>query len=215
VPPDHAVPSPITTAHIAASTDRVIAATRLLDDSAIRSPSRLPGWSVGHVLSHIALNAEAFARCAEDLRAGRNGVMYPHGVAGRNADIADQATRSAAAIADHLAESAAAFTAAWAAAPPIGVCRTAEGMADFPSYEIPLRRLREVEVHGTDSGIAALGTSSWSEAFIRADIAGQLALVRRRTDLHQQRALLAWLLDRSLQPEIDLVGWGDQSRWAP
>jgi len=33
-----------------------------VDDTDIGQPSNLPGWSVGHVLTHLARNAEAVSR---------------------------------------------------------------------------------------------------------------------------------------------------------
>ncbi|MDT3445810.1 maleylpyruvate isomerase N-terminal domain-containing protein [Pseudofrankia sp. BMG5.37] len=34
-----------------------------LDDDALDAPSSLPGWSRGHLLAHIAANADALVRC--------------------------------------------------------------------------------------------------------------------------------------------------------
>lgn len=32
-----------------------------LTDEQVRSPSRLPGWTIGHVLTHLARNADGHA----------------------------------------------------------------------------------------------------------------------------------------------------------
>ena len=43
---------------LAASTERLLASAAALSDAQLREPSPLPGWSRGHVLSHIARNAD-------------------------------------------------------------------------------------------------------------------------------------------------------------
>lgn len=82
--------------------------------------------------------------------------MYPDGVAGRTADIEALAARSATEIVDRLAAAAAAFDAAWRDPVPDGPCCTAEGLPEFPASTVLLRRLREVEVHGFDTGLDEL-----------------------------------------------------------
>jgi len=49
----------------AAALRRLVEAVRTLDDAALRSPSALDGWTVGHVLSHVAMVGDALARQAE------------------------------------------------------------------------------------------------------------------------------------------------------
>lgn len=39
--------------------ERLLLRVAGLDDGAMRAPSRLPGWTVGHVLTHLARNADA------------------------------------------------------------------------------------------------------------------------------------------------------------
>ena len=61
-------------AHVA-----VIAALRDLSDDQVRQPSVLPGWTVGHVATHIARNAEGHMRMLEAASRGEVGAMYPGG----------------------------------------------------------------------------------------------------------------------------------------
>ena len=60
-------------------------------DSAL--PSLLPGWSRGHLLTHIARNADSFVRVLEAARRGEAVTQYEGGGAGRNADIEAGASR--------------------------------------------------------------------------------------------------------------------------
>ena len=53
-----------------AAQDGLLAALRDLDDAAARRPSLLPGWSVGHVLTHIARNADSVVWRLEGAAAG-------------------------------------------------------------------------------------------------------------------------------------------------
>src|SRR6516162_3939279 len=43
---------------LVAATDRQLATVATLTDAQMREPSLLPGWSRGHVLTHIARNAD-------------------------------------------------------------------------------------------------------------------------------------------------------------
>ncbi|MEJ7801062.1 MAG: maleylpyruvate isomerase N-terminal domain-containing protein, partial [Ilumatobacter sp.] len=65
------------------------------------TPTRLPGWTVGHVLTHIARNGDSIVSMLD------GNDQYPHGVAGRNADIEDGAGRSWSALVDDVAVAAA------------------------------------------------------------------------------------------------------------
>ena len=77
-------------------------------------PSLLPDWTRGHVLTHIARNADSFVR---PLRrpAGRGGHAVRRRFRGRNADIEAGATRDWAALVDDVRSSAAALEEVFAA----------------------------------------------------------------------------------------------------
>ena len=46
-------------ASVREATDRLLTAAAELDDASAAEPSRLPGWTRGHVLAHLARNADA------------------------------------------------------------------------------------------------------------------------------------------------------------
>ena len=56
-----------------------------LDDKRVAQPSRLPGWSRGHVLAHLTDNARMFARIAKHALRGELVDTYDGGVDERNA----------------------------------------------------------------------------------------------------------------------------------
>jgi maleylpyruvate isomerase len=133
-------------ASVREATDRLLAAAAGLDDSGAAAPSRLPGWSRGHVLAHLCRNADALVNVLE----GR--PMYVSAEA-RESDIERDAHRPLAAQLADARESAARFQSA--SAIPADWSRTVElrnGIMDAAA-RIPFRRLVEVELHHVDLGI--------------------------------------------------------------
>jgi maleylpyruvate isomerase len=128
------------------ATDRLLSAVAEMDDASVAEPSRLPGWTRGHVLAHVARNADALV----NVLAGR--PMYaPPGQ--RDADIARGAPRALEEQLTDVRESAARFQEAGTA--PADWSRTVElcnGVTDTAS-RVPLRRWIEVELHHVDLGI--------------------------------------------------------------
>ncbi|NBM20551.1 maleylpyruvate isomerase family mycothiol-dependent enzyme [Streptomyces sp. GC420] len=127
------------------------ATERLLTAAAETAPSvaessLLPGWTRGHVLAHIARNADALV----NVFAGR--PMYPTAES-RDADIERDASRPLAEQLEDVRESAERFQRA--AAGIDDWSRTVElrnGVTDAAA-RIPFRRLVEVELHHVDLGI--------------------------------------------------------------
>lgn len=132
-------------ATLRAATDSLLDRAARLDDTAVRAPSALPGWTRGHVLTHLARNADALV----NVLSGR--PMYASAEA-RDADIAAGAPRPLAeqlddvrATAARLAETAAGIPAdGWSAR-----CELRGGVTDVMA-RIPFRRLVEVELHHVD-----------------------------------------------------------------
>ncbi|AZM78328.1 maleylpyruvate isomerase family mycothiol-dependent enzyme [Streptomyces sp. KPB2] len=128
------------------ATERLLTAVGKLDNASVTESSRLPGWSRGHVLAHLARNADALVNVLE----GR--PMYVSGEA-RDADIERDAPRPLDAQLADLRESAARFQGTGAA--PADWSRTVElrnGVTDSAS-RVPFRRWVEVELHHVDLGI--------------------------------------------------------------
>ncbi|GAA3792146.1 maleylpyruvate isomerase family mycothiol-dependent enzyme [Streptomyces coacervatus] len=128
------------------ATDRLLTAVAKLDNASVAEPSRLPGWTRGHVLAHLARNADALVNVLE----GR--PMYPSGEA-RDADIERDAPRPLDVQLTDLRDSAARFQQTGAA--PADWSRTVElrnGVTDSASG-VPFRRWGEVELHHVDLGI--------------------------------------------------------------
>ena len=81
-----------TAAAVAQHTTRLLDTARALPDAT--APSLCEGWTRGHVLSHVARNAEAIGRLADWAVSGTRQEMYPGGAKARNAEIEAGAGRS-------------------------------------------------------------------------------------------------------------------------
>ncbi|MGW5617755.1 maleylpyruvate isomerase family mycothiol-dependent enzyme [Streptomyces sp. NPDC003877] len=128
------------------ATERLLTAVGSLDNAAVTQPSRLPGWTRGHVLAHLARNADALVNVLE----GR--PMYASAEA-RDADIERDAPRALGVHLTDLRKSAARFQEAGDA--PADWSRTVElrnGVKDAAA-RVPFRRWVEVELHHVDLGI--------------------------------------------------------------
>ena len=84
-----------------------------LDSGVIAQPSRLPGWTVGHVLTHLARNADSHAYVIASALHGEVVDQYPGGMAQRTDDIESGASRPAAEQVDDVRHSIASLEVAW------------------------------------------------------------------------------------------------------
>jgi maleylpyruvate isomerase len=173
-----------------------------IDDATVGGPSRLPGWTVGHVLTHLARQADSFVRMLEGAAGGDIVDQYDGGPEGRAADIEAGARRSAAEQVTDVAASIARLEALWGATPDEvwarGFARTTRGEL-VACADLPFRRWREVEVHHADLGLD-VGPGSWSASFVDTELPRTLAGLPARLSLDDRRALLAWLMGRASTP---------------
>ena len=212
-----------------------------LDDAAFAQPSRLAGWTRGHVVTHLARNADALVNLLTWARTGVPTPMYPSAES-RNAGIEDGAGRPAAEQRDDLATAAARLMETARAMSPgawAGTVRSAQGR-DIPGSEIPWMRVREVWIHRADLDAGA-GFEAMPDEVARAlvrDVAGwmdgrvteRVALLspgldmafggspeQRATRVHgTSQALAEWLVGRSRGERLDVEGGGavpELPRW--
>jgi maleylpyruvate isomerase len=135
---------------LSAHTARLLDTARSLPDPA--APSLCEGWSRGHVATHVARNAEAIGRLAEWAVTGTRQEMYPGGTDARDRAVEAGAHRGADALAEDLAETAAALVPRLQSLS--GPLATDEvelrGGYRLPSTRLPFTRLREVVYHHVD-----------------------------------------------------------------
>ncbi|MFG2098012.1 maleylpyruvate isomerase family mycothiol-dependent enzyme [Streptomyces sp. NPDC048612] len=136
------------------ATDRLLVSVSKLDDAAIGEPSLLPGWTRGHVLAHLARNADALGNLLTWARTGVRTPMYASAEV-RGRDIERGAGRPLAAQLEDLRETAARFDAAMEALPEERWAFEVEmrnGVVERAD-RLPLRRLTELELHHVDLGV--------------------------------------------------------------
>lgn len=192
----------------AAAHGRLVAHTAGLTDAQARQRSLLPGWTVGHVLTHLARNAESHIRMLEAANRGQVVPQYPGGRDRRAADIAAGARRLAAELVADVGDTIERLEACWAAMTPEGWQghgETADGVA--PVNDLPFRRWRETEVHHADLGLG-YGWAEWPEDYVRLELQRQTMLWDSRRPMGltglpavalavPEHVRLAWLLGRA------------------
>jgi maleylpyruvate isomerase len=144
------------------ATEELLRTAQDLDPASIGSPSLLPGWTLGHVLSHLARNADAQTNLLTWARTGVETPMYASAEA-RAAGIEEGATRPLREQIEDIKASHERFADAGAAMPAQAwtVALPAIGQ---PAAAVPWARLREVEVHHVDLG-DRYTPGDWSDAF--------------------------------------------------
>ena len=134
-------------------------------------PSLLPDWTRGHVLTHIARNADSFVRVLDAARRGEVVTQYEGGVAGRNADIEAGAARDWDTLVADVRSSAARLEEVFAAQDRWDLAMTNSPRASrCRTTDLPFRRLREVVVHHADLGDDGYTPADWPEDYVREDL---------------------------------------------
>jgi maleylpyruvate isomerase len=177
-------------------------------DLDVHRPSLLPGWSVGHVLTHIARNADSHVRILEAAGRGEVADQYDGGVEGRATAIEEGAGRPGSDQVSDVRTSAWKLEAAWARCPAEGWAGHGRGSRgdQIPVTDLPFRRWREVVVHHADLGLG-YAWSDWPSAYVRLELDRQVMAWRARLGMGlttlppaalalDPRERLAWLLGR-------------------
>ena len=169
------------------ATQRLLDTARIITDPDLRVPSMLPGWTRGHVLAHVARNADGMRNVLAGVRTGQDRPAYASAEA-REAGIEQDAGRRATEQAADLASSAMALRTVARQLPDAGwqvPVRMLDGMDFFPAAELLTRRLAEVELHHCDLG-AGYGPGDWPAFF---------------ADMELAEPMRSWRQDRLSYPE--------------
>ncbi|HEY5109547.1 MAG TPA: maleylpyruvate isomerase N-terminal domain-containing protein [Acidimicrobiales bacterium] len=195
---------------------RLLATIAPLDDAAMTRPSLLPSWTVAHLLTHLARNADSHCRRTQ---AAIDGVMvdqYPGGLTERASDIEAGALRRADDVRADVEASTARLLEAWSDVPAYAwanITRDATGR-DRTLDELPERRWLEVEVHLVDLGVGPT-YRDWPDAFVHArlpEMRDGAAARLTETDVSpapgalDPRDELAWLYGRLERADLPILG---------
>jgi maleylpyruvate isomerase len=161
------------------ATQRLVRTAAQLSAAEIGQPSLLPGWTRGHVLSHVARNADGLRNLLIWARTGTPTPMYPSAEA-RVAGIEQGAERGPAEHAADLTASADRFRDEALAMPDDAWQVQVRTLKDppFPASEVLVRRLAEVELHHADLG-AGYGPDDWPATFTAMELSESLDALRK------------------------------------
>lgn len=137
-----------------------------LDDAAARATSGLPGWSRGHVLTHLARNADGMVNLVRWAQTGEATPMYASAEA-RAADIEAGSGRPAAELSRDVAESGSRLLHALAGltvADLPAVVELGAARRKLPAADLPRMRMREVLIHRVDLHLGFV-PADWPAAF--------------------------------------------------
>ena len=184
------------------ATQRLLDTARIITDPELRVPSLLPGWTRGHVLAHVARNADGMRNVLVGVRAGQNRPAYAS-AGEREAAIEQDAGRRATEHAADLADSAMALRTVARQLPDEGwqvPVRMLEEGDVFPAAELLTRRLAEVELHHCDLGIG-YGHDQWSAAFAAMELDEPMRSQRtERLGYSQPESVRARSMARKIRP---------------
>ena len=163
----------------AESHQRLLQSLDSLTDDQCREPSALPGWTRGHVLSHLARNAESHVHVLQCAARGEVGEQYVGGAKARKEGIESHAHDSAESLVNAVRKSIYALEGQWAATNSEGW--QGHGVnsagASIAMSDIVFLRWREVEVHHADLALA-FTFADWNSTYVRYELDRQVMMWR-------------------------------------
>jgi maleylpyruvate isomerase len=145
----------------------------------VAEPSLCPGWTRGHVLTHLARNADGIADTLSGALRGEIVARYPDGPAGRDAAIAAGAGRPFTVLVADVRDSAERLDRV------LGVVGDAGGWAleteqGHPAGHWLMARWKEVEIHRIDLA-ADYTPDRWPPRFVTTLLADAVPSLAERT----------------------------------
>lgn len=137
-----------------------------LEELQVRQPSRLPNWSRGHLLTHVARNADSHVRLLKAAQRGKLVEQYKGGQEGRAADIELGAIRDAATIIKDTVRASTRLIALWTALPDdVWERDVGTNVGTKPAWGLVWSRWRELAIHHVDLDLG-YGPSDWPGEFV-------------------------------------------------
>ena len=200
----------------AAAHQALLADLDQMTDAQARQPSLLPGWSVGHVVTHLARNADSLTGMVEGAERGEVVPQYATAEMRTN-DIEAGAGRPANELVSDLRRSIWRLEGTWASAS--ATAWAGEGLnmqGRLPIVDLPFRRWGETVIHHSDLGLGYT-PSDWPVEFVRLELRRlSMRWASRRpmglTELPaaalalDDRTRLLWLVGRVEVPHLEPAG---------
>jgi uncharacterized protein (TIGR03083 family) len=182
----------------------------------LAQPSLLPGWTRLTIACHLRYGAEALLRMTQAGIAGERAAYYPRGRGSqRPLTLAPAPGEDPQEVVDSLSRLSRTLGDVWSSLDTGAWDREVSEPADNPDLGtvplsgLPLLRLTELEVHGSDLD---LGLDDWSDAFVRAALPARLAWLNSRRTNHREFApglRGTWLLVATDGPTFMVAVTGD------
>jgi maleylpyruvate isomerase len=193
------------------ATARLIDAVSALTPTAVTEPSLLAGWTRGHVLAHLARNADSLVNLLTWARTGEETPQYATEEA-RDKEIEDSAARPLSEHLDELRISADRFVYAVEETLPQawGVQVAMHSGRVIAAAEVPYRRLIEVHLHHVDLGIGYTCADLPEDFAVRElanvidDLSGHEGIAAVR--LHDTDSGEKWTIGAANEPDLTVSG---------
>ena len=192
---------------VAARTGAVVGALEQLDEDELLAPSALPEWSRLTITCHLRFGAEGFLRLTQSAITGEAAAFYPDGrERQRPSTLQPRPGERPRDVVTSLAEQSATLQATWGALDASHWEHSVtepEGNRDLgplPVAVVPLLRLTEIEVHGSDLDI---GLDDWSSTFVTEALPFRLGWLELRRSNHRpvdETLIGSWLFRASDGP---------------
>ncbi len=167
-----------------------------LSTHALLQPSLLPGWTRLTIACHLRYGADALLRMTRACMSGKQTAYYPDGRASQRPQTLEPAPgEDPHEVVASLRRLGGELNQVWSALDIAAWDREIiepednPDLGSIPLSGLPLLRLTEVEVHGSDLD---LGLDDWSEMFVRAALPTRLKRLSVRRTNHRT-------FDRNLQ----------------
>ncbi|WP_405159527.1 maleylpyruvate isomerase family mycothiol-dependent enzyme [Nocardia sp. NBC_01499] len=198
---------PVSLDTLAEATDRLLDTIRKLSNDEVAEPSLLPGWTRGHVLAHVARNADSMLNLLLWAHTGVEITQYASMFlrdfdieAGAPRPAAEQLIDNEAATKRLLALAHSLTDATWHAE-----VRTRQGRP-IPASEACWMRLQEVEIHHVDLS-AGYAPADWPAPFV-ARVLGQATVDMNRITAAAPEPIPAFALRATDTDFTGVVGTG-------
>ncbi len=193
----------------AASHQKLLAVVDGMTPEAFAEPSRLPGWSRGTIVGHLALNAQSHIHLLACAARGESGQQYVGGPAARAAAIAEASLWSPQKALSELRRAVYSLEGAWAGSTydTWQGTGTAASRSVVSMHEIPFLRWRECVLHLTDLDVG-VEFDQWPSQYVRLEMDRQkmawaashamgLTQLPQAAMKLEENHRLAWLLQRA------------------
>lgn len=156
--------------HIDETTGRLLETVAGLSNTELRADSLCPGWSRGHVLTHVARSGDALSNLLAWARTSVETPAYDSQEA-RDADIEAGSGRGPAELLTDLRATASRFAAEVTAMPDNAWQFELRIMTfrPFPAEQVLTRRLAEIVLHHTDLDIG-FTESDWPRYYAELEL---------------------------------------------